>query len=150
MNGDAALPKQGLNTIVRTILFWMFMIVLAVFVWRMASGSSGPRMQAEPSYSEFLELLGKDGVLDATIWTSNEGAEIQRRLREQEREYKVEMARELIPEVTKSLRDKNVPLRFRAATTANWMAALVNLLPLLLVLALWIFMIRQMQARSKQ
>ena len=49
------------------------------------------------------------------------------------------------PDMYKTLRDKGVPINVKDASAGSWPSWLLNLAPLVLLGALWFFMIRQMQ-----
>src|SRR3989304_1470378 len=50
------------------------------------------------------------------------------------------------PEVYKVLLDQNVRIKVKDAAGPSWLTWGVNLLPLLLLIGFWIFIMRQMQA----
>ena len=50
------------------------------------------------------------------------------------------------PDLYKTLRDKNVNVEIREASSGNWVSILINAIPFVLLLAFWIFMMRQMQS----
>src|SRR5258708_23128153 len=49
------------------------------------------------------------------------------------------------PDMYKKLTEKNVPYGFKDISNGTWPSWILNLLPLVLLGALWFFMIRQMQ-----
>jgi cell division protease FtsH len=50
------------------------------------------------------------------------------------------------PEIYKQMRDKGVMIEMAKDGNSNWVALLVNAIPFVLLLAFWIFMMRQMQS----
>jgi cell division protease FtsH len=50
------------------------------------------------------------------------------------------------PDIYKLLRDKNVSIDIKEASNSNWVSILVNAVPFILIIAFWIFMMRQMQS----
>jgi cell division protease FtsH len=134
------------NSTVRTILFWLLMILLAVVLWRMAStGGSAPH-EEDLGYTGFVSKVQTGDVKDITIYLSQNSAEIQGTTRENTKFKGVTIANTAIPDITKMLTEKNVPYLYREVKDANWVSFLVNLAPFVLLLAFWIFMMRQMQA----
>ena len=53
-----------MNSTVRTILFWLLMILLAVVLWRMASTGGQSAHEDEPNYTNFLAKVQNSGVKD--------------------------------------------------------------------------------------
>jgi cell division protease FtsH len=50
------------------------------------------------------------------------------------------------PDMVKSMRDHGVEITYKDAQNNNWMSWLLQLSPLIIIAALWFFMLRQMQA----
>jgi cell division protease FtsH len=50
------------------------------------------------------------------------------------------------PDIYKLLTEKNVTMEFKEGNSSNWISLLVNASPFILLLAFWIFMMRQMQS----
>ncbi|MCL6507747.1 MAG: ATP-dependent zinc metalloprotease FtsH, partial [Bryobacteraceae bacterium] len=50
------------------------------------------------------------------------------------------------PDVYKLLREKNVEVEIKEAGSSHWVSILINAIPFILLLAFWIFMMRQMQS----
>jgi cell division protease FtsH len=134
------------NSTVRTVLFWLLMIALAVVLWKMAS-TGGPTVhEDQPSYSNFLAKVDSGNVKDVTIYLSPNSAEIQGEYRDNTKFRGVTIANTAIPDVTKSLQDKGVLFNYKEVNNANWVNLILNLSPFLIILGIWIFMMRQMQA----
>ena len=53
-----------MNSTVRTILFWVMMIALAVVLWKMASNGGPSVKEEEPTYSNFLAKVDSGSVKD--------------------------------------------------------------------------------------
>jgi cell division protease FtsH len=134
------------NSTVRTILFWLLMILLAVVLWRMASTGGTSPHEEDLGYTGFVAKAQGGDVKDVTIYLSQNSAEIQGTTRENTKFKGVTIANTAIPDITKMLTEKNVPYLYREVKDANWVSFLVNLAPFVLLLAFWIFMMRQMQA----
>ena len=54
-----------MNSTVRTVLFWVMMIVLAALLWQMASKGRPTAREDEPNYSNFLAKVESGNVKDA-------------------------------------------------------------------------------------
>jgi cell division protease FtsH len=134
------------NSTVRTILFWLFMILLAVVLWKMASTGGQSAHEDEPSFTKFLAQIQSGNIKEVTINLSQNSAEIEGEYREGGKFHNVTVANSSIPEITKSLEDKGVLINVKEVSRADWIIVLVNAAPILLLVAIWIFMMRQMQA----
>jgi cell division protease FtsH len=134
------------NSTVRTILFWLFMILLAVVLWKMASTGGQSAHDDEPSYTKFLAQIQSGNIKEVTIYLSQNSAEIQGEYREGGKFRSVTVANSSIPDITKSLEEKGVLINIKEVSRADWFIVLVNAAPILLLVAIWIFMMRQMQA----
>ena len=135
-----------MNSTVRTILFWLLMILLAVVLWRMASTGGQSAHDDEPNYTKFLATVQNNGVKDVQIYLSPNSAELQGEYREGGKFRGVTIANTAIPDVTKVLQDHNVIYNYKEVKNADWLTFLVNFGPLLLLVLFWVFMMKQMQA----
>ena len=135
-----------MNSTVRTILFWLLMILLAVVLWRMASTGGQSAHDDEPNYTNFLAKVQGNSVKDVTIYLSPNSAELQGEYREGGKFRGVTVANTAIPDVTKALQDHNVLYNYKEVKNADWLTFLVNFGPLLLLVLFWVFMMKQMQA----
>jgi cell division protease FtsH len=134
------------NSTVRTILFWLLMILLAVVLWRMASTGGQSAHEDEPNYTNFLAKVQNGSVKDVTIYLSPNSAELQGEYREGGKFRGVTIANTAIPDVTKALQDHNVLYNYKEVKNADWLTFLVNFAPLILLVLFWVFMMKQMQA----
>ena len=135
-----------MNSTVRTILFWLLMILLAVVLWKMASTGGQSAHEDEPNYTNFLAKVQSGGVKDVVIYLAPNSAELQGEYRDASKFKGVTIANTAIPDVTKTLQDHNVPYNFKEVKTADWLSFLVNFAPLILLVLFWVFMMKQMQA----
>ncbi len=136
-----------MNSTARTIIFWMFMILLAVVLWKMASTGNQSSREKEPSYTDFMLNVEKGNVKEVTFYLSQIGAEVQGEFREPSVKFRsVTVPKESLPELTKLLREKGSIVNVKEASRNDWISALITVGPLILIALLWVFMIRQMQA----
>jgi cell division protease FtsH len=131
---------------VRTILFWLLMILLAVVLWKMASTGGPSAHEDEPSYTNFLAKVQSGNVKDVTIYLSPNSAELQGEYRDNTKFRGVTIANTAIPDVTKAFQDQHVLYNYKEVKDANWVSLLFNFGPLILLVFFWIFMMKQMQA----
>jgi cell division protease FtsH len=122
------------------------MIALAVVLWKMASNGGQAAKEEEPTYSNFLAKVDGGNVKDVAILLSPNSAELQGEYRDGSKFRGVTVANTAIPDVTKVLQDKGVLYNYKEVKEANWVSLLINFSPILLIVGIWIFMMRQMQA----
>jgi cell division protease FtsH len=135
------------NSTVRTILFWLLMIVLAVFLWKMASTGGQSAREQEPSYTDFQHQVQQGNVSEVTIYLSQISAEIQGEFREPSAtKFRVTVPQAVLSDLTKELQDKGVRVNVKEVRNNDWVTFMLNAAPLILLVAFWIFMMRQMQA----
>jgi len=130
----------------KTILFWMFIVLLCVVLWRMVSASGQSARQEEPSYSEFMSQVDRGNVKEVTLYLSPNSYEIEGEWREPAKKFRVTLFKEVAPDLTKELRDKGVLINVKEVTRADWINFLLTAAPLFLLVGFWIVMMRQMQA----
>ncbi|MGB0002129.1 MAG: ATP-dependent zinc metalloprotease FtsH [Candidatus Acidiferrales bacterium] len=135
-----------MNSTVRTILFWLLMILLAVVLWRMASGTSQSVKEEDSNYTTFLAKLDQSQVKEVTILLSPNSAELKGDYRDGGKFRNVTIANTAIPDITKMLQEKGVRYNYAEVKNADWLTFIVNFAPLMLLVAFWIFMMKQMQA----
>ena len=97
-----------MNSTVRTILFWLLMILLAVVLWKMASTGGQSAHEDEPQYTNFVAKVQSGSVKDVTIYLAPNSAELQGEYRDATKFKGVTIANTAIPDLTKSLQDHNV------------------------------------------
>jgi cell division protease FtsH len=122
------------------------MILLAVVLWKMASTGGKSAQEEELGYAAFLDKVQHGNVKDVTIYLSPNSAEIQGEYRDNGKFRGVTVANTAIPDITKTLQDKNVLYNYKEVKNGDWLTLLVNFAPLALLIAFWIFMMKQMQA----
>lgn len=136
----------GMPVALRTVLFWLMMVALAAVLWKMAdkSKSSGPtEPSSSMSYSDFMAQVDRDNVASVRLFESPATAQVEGRLRQPQEGFRTTIPKETIPALTDQLRKQGVPVEVSEDNSVSWSRLLVNILPFLLILALWIFMIRR-------
>jgi cell division protease FtsH len=124
---------------VKTLVFWAVIVLAAFLLWTVVR--AGPESSLhEISYSEFLSRVESEGVVKVRIspseiiGDSRDGSQFR-----------------LTPPTSQDtmlrlLHEKNVEIWIRNTGAANWPLQLLGTwAPLILLTALWFFMIRQMQ-----
>ena len=127
-----------MNMTVKTIIFWIVILLAAIALWQVVKGTNHPAAPPEISYSQFLSQIDSGGVAKVRIsrtkvdGTYRDGSSF----------------RVFVPasqgQMSEMLVQKNVEVWY-ADTEESGLAWLANLVaPLALLAALWYFMIRQM------
>ena len=128
-----------MNTAVRNIIFWVVMAALALLIWALVRSNTGERVK-DLTFTEFTTEVGKDNVQEVTIL----GTDVTGTFKKDNAKFKTTIPANY-PDLYKSLQEKNVNITVKDASGSSWMTWVANGLPLLLLLGLWIFFMRQMQ-----
>jgi cell division protease FtsH len=134
------------SSTLKTVMFWLFIIMLAVLLWTLVSKSGQSAREEEPSYSEFMAQVDRGNVKDVVLYLSPTSYEIEGEWREPSKKFRTTIFKESAPDLAKTLRDKQVLITVKEVNRADWVTFLLNAAPLFLLVAFWIFMMRQMQA----
>jgi cell division protease FtsH len=134
------------SSTLKTIMFWLFIIMLGVLLWTLVSKSGQSTREKEPSYSEFMADVDRGNVKEVTLSISPSSYEVEGEKREPAEKFRVTIFKESAPDLVKTLRDKNVLINVKEVNRADWVSVLFSAAPILLLVAFWIFMMRQMQA----
>jgi cell division protease FtsH len=134
------------SSTLKTIMFWLFIIMLGVLLWTLVSKSGQSTREKEPSYSEFMADVDRGNVKEVELYLSPTSYEVEGERREPAEKFRVTIFKESAPDLVKTLRDKNVLINVKEVNRADWVSVLFSAAPILLLVAFWIFMMRQMQA----
>jgi len=128
-----------MNSNLKTAIFWVVLIMLVVvFVTVVRTGQRGPDRNL--TFTQFVHDVTDHKVKEVTVsgmevhGTYTDGAAFHT------------MIPERYPEIYKTLGDSNVSVVIKEANASNWVSLLINAIPFILLLAFWIFMMRQMQS----
>ena len=127
-------------------MFWLFIVMLGILLWTLVSKSGQSAREEEPSYSEFTAQVDRGNVKEVTLYLSPNSYEVEGEWREPSKKFRTTIFKESAPDLAKTLRDKNVLINVKEVNRADWVSFLLNAAPLFLLVAFWIFMMRQMQA----
>jgi len=128
-----------LNTAIRNIIFWVVMAVFALVIWAVVRSNTGERVR-ELTFTEFTNEVNKDNVRDVTIV----GTDASGSLKKDNAKFKTTIPPNF-PDLYKTLQEKNVNIIIKDNSGGSWMTWVANGLPMILLLGLWIFFMRQMQ-----
>ena len=127
-----------MNSTVKTVLFWLMILVAAFLLWKVVQMSTGSPKETEASFSDFLQKIDQGAVKEVTV--SNQ--EVRGKYADGTAFHTIVPA--AYPDMYKALQAKNVSVTVHDANGGSWTLVL-NLLPFALLAGLWFFMIRQMQ-----
>ena len=129
-----------MNSTVKTVIFWLVIVVSAILLWQVVRSGSAAQKEQPINFSEFLTNVDQGNVGEVTINAQE--------LRGKFKDGKAfnTTAPVNYPDMIKALRDKGVNINVRDVTNGSWPLQLLGTwAPLILLAALWFFMIRQMQ-----
>ena len=126
------------------VVFWLVIVISASLLWQVVKSGGNAQRTAEISYSEFLSQVEGGNVKEVRIvksratGTYRDGRSFQ---------VVVPMSQEGMLE---TLRHNKVEIWFRDVAGGEWPNWLMNIAPLVLLAALWFFMIRQIRYRQNK
>jgi cell division protease FtsH len=128
------------NSTVKTVIFWLVIVVSAILLWQVVRSGSAAKTDKAINFSEFLTNVDQGNVGEVTIDAQ------QLRGKFKDNSGFTTTAPVNYPDMIKALRDKGVNITVRDVTNGSWPLQLLGTwAPLILLAALWFFMIRQMQ-----
>ena len=129
-----------MNSTVKTVVFWLVIVLSAFLLWQVVKAGNSGQKEKEVNFSQFQSDVDQGNVKEVTIT----GMEVRGKYKNDNSGFHT-TAPANYPEMIKTLKDKGVNMTFKDINSGGWPSWLLNLAPLLLLAALWFFMIRQMQ-----
>ena len=127
-----------MNTTVKSVVFWVAMVVLVALVWNFSSRFQ--RNESMFSFSEFVSMVDSGQVARVKI-TGNELTGLTQ-AKEPFRTYIPFQYEGLVNQLI----EKKVIVEAREPTASPWAALLFSWAPILLLIGFWIFFMRQVQS----
>jgi len=127
------------NSTVKTVVFWLVIVLAGVLLWQVVKGANSGAKEREIIYSEFMSQVDKDNISEVTVV----GNDIHGKYKNDKSSFHVTIPTNYT-EMYKPLRDHGVNITVKDANGGSY-TWLINLLPFVLLGALWFIMIRQMQ-----
>jgi cell division protease FtsH len=128
------------NSNVKTIIFWAVLICVAILLWTVVHQTKS-KPEVTISYTQFMNEVEKNNVKNVVI----AGQEAKADFVNDQKTLKT-----LLPanyqDVVKALDAKQVNVEFKDSNGTPWVSLLVNYAPFVLVIAFWVFFMRQMQS----
>jgi cell division protease FtsH len=129
-----------MNSNVKTAIFWVVLVCVAILLWTVVKTNSARTVQ-DLTFTDFLKQVEAGHVKDVTI----AGSEVHGHIKED----KIEI-RTTIPtsydKIYDLLTEKGVVVTIKEPSSGNWVTVVINAIPFVLLLAFWVFMMRQMQS----
>ena len=129
-----------MNSAVKNIIFWVVMAVTALLIWAVVRSANGERVR-DLTFTEFMTEVNKDGIHDVTI----SGTDVTGAFKKDNTHFRTTIPANY-PDLYKTLQDKNVNTIIKENSNGSWVTWLANGLPMILILGLWFFIMRQMQS----
>src|ERR1035438_1246887 len=116
------------------------MAVTALLIWAVVKSSTGEHV-TDLTFTDLVTRVNKDEIKDVTIG----GTDVTGTFKKDNLHFRSTIPANY-PDLYKTLQDKNVNTVIKDNSGNSWMTWLANGLPLILILGLWIFIMRQMQS----
>ena len=131
-----------MNSTVKTVLFWLLIAISAVLLWQVVKSARDGQKDAELNVSQFMTDVDQGNIEELTV----NGMEVRGKHKDNSAFHATVPANYFSPEMLKNLNDKHVRVIFRDVNSGSLPLQLLGTwAPLILLGALWFFMIRQMQ-----
>jgi cell division protease FtsH len=126
-----------LNPFYKNLALWCVITVMMIMLYKVFSTQN--MAETAPSYSDFLAMVDKNKVEEVTIqgqkltFTDNN-----------KKSYTIYTPNDT--DLIKTLRDKGVSIKAKPPADAPWYNVLFQWFPMLILIGVWIFFMRQMQS----
>jgi len=128
------------NSTVKTVIFWIFIVACLVLLWQVFQKNNGGGKEADIPFSRFLQDAQQGQVDDVTVL----GSEVHGHLKDKS-QFHTNLPPNY-PDAIKILIDKGVQVNVKSSEGSSWLPILLNFSPVIIIAALWFFMLRQMQS----
>ncbi len=130
-----------MNSTVRQIVFWIVILGGAFLLYQLFSGKSGVK-EKQLSYTELYDKITAGKVKKAVIKDHSIRGDL-----DSNESFTTELSNEEVQsKIADAMREKGVEVTFDPESSSQWIIGLISYAPLLIIIALWIFMMRQMQS----
>jgi cell division protease FtsH len=129
------------NSTVKTVVFWLVIVLSAVLLWQVVKASNGGPKEKQINFSEFMSNVNQGKIADVSIT----GTDVHGKFKDDPKQTFATTVPPNYPDMYKTLQEKGVNITMHPVESGSWPTWLLNFAPLILLGALWFFMIRQMQ-----
>ncbi|WP_260704830.1 ATP-dependent zinc metalloprotease FtsH [Edaphobacter flagellatus] len=130
-----------MNSTVKQILIWVFMITCVVFLWQFVVKGTGAGQTKDISLTTLLNDADQGKISEVTV----NGSEVTGKYRDGNAQFHTTIPANY-PDMYKTLRDHGVNITIKDQNSNAWIGFLIQLAPFALILGVWFFLIRQMQS----
>ncbi|MGO8987041.1 MAG: ATP-dependent metallopeptidase FtsH/Yme1/Tma family protein [Terriglobales bacterium] len=130
-----------MNGAAKTVLFWVVIVVSSFLLWQVMRSGSTAKAIPEISYSEFLTRVASGQISKVMI-----AGGVVRGSDAKGGDFRV-VAPANQAAMLDVLQQHGVEIWFKEIPEQSWRTWVFNLVPLILLAAVWFFMVRQMQRR---
>jgi cell division protease FtsH len=128
------------NSNIKTAIFWVVLICVAVLLWTVVKTGKS-RAEQQVTFSDFLDKVRDKKVKEVTI----NGNEVHGVYQDGQNGLRTIIPTNY-PALYDQLRQSDVNVDIKDTNSNPWFSLLVQASPFILLLAFWIFMMRQMQS----
>jgi cell division protease FtsH len=132
-----------LNSTLKSLMFWMLLVVLGVLIWNFSSTWAG-RNETKISFTEFLQRVQDQRVASVTI-TGNDIVGEMKDGKGDAGKFRT-YAPAQYDGLANELRNNGVIIEAEREAVSPWATLLYSWAPILLMIGFWIFIMRQMQS----
>lgn len=126
-----------MNPFYKNLTLWVVIVLMVILLYSIFN--TQPVAETEKSYSEFIEMVDTGQITGIEL----QGNEIRAKDSSGKR-YAIYAPND--PDLIKTLRDKKIPVKAKPPAETSWfVSALISWLPVILIVGVWIFFMRQMQ-----
>lgn len=131
-----------MNSTLRQVIFWVVILGGAILLYAVFAGK-GTQKEQPLNYTQLIEKAKAKDIAEATL---EEGTGITGKLKDGSK-FKTPVSNQQIQaEAVKTLTDNGITLNIESSSSSQWIFGLISWAPILVILGLWIFMMRQMQS----
>ncbi|HTH42249.1 MAG TPA: ATP-dependent zinc metalloprotease FtsH [Terracidiphilus sp.] len=131
-----------MNSSVKTIMFWVFILICLLMLWAVVNKSATMGKDAEIPYSDLFDKVQNQQVQDATI----QGNELHGHLKASPKDQFHTTLPANYDDLDKAMRAAHVNFSIKEPQSNILLPLLFNVGPFVLLGAIWFFMLRQMQS----
>ena len=129
-----------MNSTVKTVVFWVVIALSGALLWTVIQQGRSGQKEKEVNSSQFMSEVAQGNVQEVTV----DGQNVHGKYKDGSTFHTTVLVN--YPELFKTLYDKNVSVNVKDVNGGSWPLQLLGTwAPLILLGALWFFMIRQMQ-----
>ena len=130
-----------MNSNVKTAIFWVVLICVAVLLWAVVRNGNR-RVDRPLSFSQFINEVEAGRVKTVAVT----GNEVRGTFKDDNVGFKT-LIPSNYPDLYKTMKERSVDVDIKEpSSSSSYISILINAIPFILLLAFWLFMMRQMQS----